>query len=618
MTDPENPLKNPAPYDDDDAAEDPLLELARLMSEGTFAPPPPAAEDKPPTLDDEFYQYTAGEPPAAASPAAAQPAAAAPHPLHPLAPRPAPAEPAEVPTVEETIPPATDTRPPAAAHPLRPAAPPPEVAEEPAPPPPVDPAAPPPWVKQLPQELAPDWEAEESPDAPSLRAFPGQLTPDPADARNYTDPDGEFDPFDLELPSYLDDYVDDFESARTDTAAAASNAGDDPLHGYPRSDGRIKQGQASEHRPSLQEALGRAVQEEQTLPHPVKEIGGLDRDAEGLVAPPFGPSDGAAEQVPGDGLVEERPRSGGGRGLAVVLVVLTLLAGGGVVALQMGSSTGPIDPILIAADTGETKDFTVATTNLDTGESGPNQAIYDRVTGNEPSNNGELVSNEVEPNRDSPRVVLPNPIDTSTENGLPNTVALPRRVKTVLVRPDGTEIEQPASTAPSNERSTPEAGLNSNETAGQSADNSSVPAETVQPQTEVAEPPQPENQPLDLSSGTSLSDPGQPPTPRPAASTRADPQPAAPAPSAVPRGWVVQLASQPNPALAEASRRELIGRFSGQLTSSNTFVQRADLGTRGVYHRVRYGPFGSKNEAANACNRLKSSGADCFIAQNGG
>ena len=42
-------------------------------------------------------------------------------------------------------------------------------------------------------------------------------------------------------------------------------------------------------------------------------------------------------------------------------------------------------------------------------------------------------------------------------------------------------------------------------------------------------------------------------------------------------------------------------------------VERADLGDRGVYHRLRIGPFASADEAKTYCAGLKERGQDCLI-----
>jgi hypothetical protein len=43
-------------------------------------------------------------------------------------------------------------------------------------------------------------------------------------------------------------------------------------------------------------------------------------------------------------------------------------------------------------------------------------------------------------------------------------------------------------------------------------------------------------------------------------------------------------------------------------------VERADLGARGVYHRVRAGYFADRENAALFCERIRQMGQDCIVA----
>ena len=52
------------------------------------------------------------------------------------------------------------------------------------------------------------------------------------------------------------------------------------------------------------------------------------------------------------------------------------------------------------------------------------------------------------------------------------------------------------------------------------------------------------------------------------------------------------------------------------LGSRQPDIQRADLGARGTFYRVRVGPAASRSEAVQFCESLKSQGADCFVASN--
>ena len=60
-----------------------------------------------------------------------------------------------------------------------------------------------------------------------------------------------------------------------------------------------------------------------------------------------------------------------------------------------------------------------------------------------------------------------------------------------------------------------------------------------------------------------------------------------------------------------ASFRARHGAVVGDLTQD---IQRADLGAKGIWYRLRIGPFADKVAAAAACEKLKTEGGTCFVA----
>ncbi len=81
-------------------------------------------------------------------------------------------------------------------------------------------------------------------------------------------------------------------------------------------------------------------------------------------------------------------------------------------------------------------------------------------------------------------------------------------------------------------------------------------------------------------------------------------------------GYLVQVSSQRNEADAQASFRQLQGKFPSVLGSRTPLIKRADLGARGVYYRAMVGPFGSSEEASRFCGSLKSAGGQCVVQRN--
>lgn len=101
------------------------------------------------------------------------------------------------------------------------------------------------------------------------------------------------------------------------------------------------------------------------------------------------------------------------------------------------------------------------------------------------------------------------------------------------------------------------------------------------------------------------------PAPQQVATAPATPAPAAT--QAAPTGdFVVQLASLRSPEQAQATFNTLQGRFGSILTGFSPDIQRADLGDRGIYHRLRVGPM-DRTSANSLCQRYQAAGGDCIV-----
>jgi len=87
-------------------------------------------------------------------------------------------------------------------------------------------------------------------------------------------------------------------------------------------------------------------------------------------------------------------------------------------------------------------------------------------------------------------------------------------------------------------------------------------------------------------------------------------------PAGAAAGYAVQVSAQRSKADAEASFRSLQDRFPIQLGGRAAIVQRADLGTKGIYYRAMVGPFASAGDASQFCGRLKAAGGQCIIQRN--
>jgi len=80
--------------------------------------------------------------------------------------------------------------------------------------------------------------------------------------------------------------------------------------------------------------------------------------------------------------------------------------------------------------------------------------------------------------------------------------------------------------------------------------------------------------------------------------------------------YYVQLASATDEAAAEKKRQELAGKYASILGDAQFNTKAVDNGDKGVAIKLRAGPFGSKQEAADLCAKLKGAGLQangCFV-----
>ncbi len=100
--------------------------------------------------------------------------------------------------------------------------------------------------------------------------------------------------------------------------------------------------------------------------------------------------------------------------------------------------------------------------------------------------------------------------------------------------------------------------------------------------------------------------------PTPVNAAPAETPPAANARSAVSGSHVVQVGSFRSNDEALAKWSSLQSSIGAVIGDKSFDIEEADLGDRGVYHRLRVGPF-SSSDAANAyCATLKQNGQDCL------
>lgn len=77
--------------------------------------------------------------------------------------------------------------------------------------------------------------------------------------------------------------------------------------------------------------------------------------------------------------------------------------------------------------------------------------------------------------------------------------------------------------------------------------------------------------------------------------------------------FVAQLAALQSEAGVEAAWRRYASRAPDLFARARLDVERADLGQRGIYHRVRAGYFADRENAARFCERIRQMGQDCVV-----
>lgn len=106
----------------------------------------------------------------------------------------------------------------------------------------------------------------------------------------------------------------------------------------------------------------------------------------------------------------------------------------------------------------------------------------------------------------------------------------------------------------------------------------------------------------------------QKPTQVASAPAAAAAQPTQQAPAAASGGYGIQIASLPSEDEAKKSYASLSKKFAGVLGGRAYEIRKADIAGKGTFYRVRI-PAGSKDEAAALCEQYRSAGGSCLISR---
>jgi hypothetical protein len=176
----------------------------------------------------------------------------------------------------------------------------------------------------------------------------------------------------------------------------------------------------------------------------------------------------------------------------------------------------------------------------------------------------------------------------------------PRRVRTVTIRPDGTDLSgRPVGAPPPGQ--TPSAAPRAPTPPAPRA----APVATTPPRNAAAGGPIS----LDPQSGEPAA------APRTRTATAPPERPETTTTNST-GGFVVQLSSQRSENEAISSFRSLQAKFPNELGGRKAIIRRADLGNKGVYYRANVGPFESAQEASRFCASYKAAGGQCIVPSN--
>ncbi len=305
------------------------------------------------------------------------------------------------------------------------------------------------------------------------------------------------------------------------------------------------------------------------------------------------------------------------KGRSAVMVASALLgalAFGGALAValeywQGGGSLGGGETPIVTADATPVKEVP----DQPGGKEFPhkNKLIYDRLTNGDTPESERLVPRQEDvavpalPPANA-TAGLPTPVATTdlanpaTTQSLPGAAGEdggPRKVKTLVVRPDGS-VEAPAVADAAN--------------AANTAANAAVAGAAATANQAVAGASAAANNAVGQAANVMPVPPVQAPA-APQQVAAADPA-AAPAAAPADAKYVVQLGSNKSQTDALASFADVQQKHASLLGSYQPIVRKADLGAKGIWYRLQVGPMADKDAAYKLCGQLKSQGhGDCLV-----
>ncbi len=359
---------------------------------------------------------------------------------------------------------------------------------------------------------------------------------------------------------------------------------------------------------------------------------------------------------------EGPPTEGSSRRTLIVLAAVVVLTGGGLAASFLArpsagtASALGIAPPTILATTGPTKVQPPAPTNGDEGAS-ESSTLLDKNK-SDGTATAKVVNTVEQPVDLNQAVKSTAPADDARPLASSSPFPEPRKVKTIMVRPDGSIITNPADGSPAAPRVAdetnsinPDAKLafdthTAMQMPGQDAPPAS-PADTASAAPAAAAPAIP-TRPVKLTARVATTprtvvaamDPGSagvspidtqtpavsPTKPKQAAApvhTRPKPKPVEDASAAATPdsgasqaggGFAVQLGAPPTEQEAKDASNRLQKKFADQLGAYRPAIHEGKSGDKSVF-RIRVGNL-SQDDAKSLCSKLQAGGGACFVVRN--
>ena len=283
--------------------------------------------------------------------------------------------------------------------------------------------------------------------------------------------------------------------------------------------------------------------------------------------------------------------------IVIVIALITLAALLGVlwVGVNLGRQDGQSGPPILRAETAPAKSVPENRGGLQIPHT--DKTVFDAINGKQADEPEELL-----PPPEEPIIQAEAPAPESAPSGTEATAGTDVNVADAQAALDTLIEEQVETPAPSPEATeTPNAPAEESVAALSPPPGAAEPAPTPVAEPEVPTAPNP-NAELQLEVTT-------PPA------AEVEPVPTeAPAP-VITDPFFVQVTSvrTRNDALAAWDR--LQGKFGSLIASYQPDIQTADLGNRGIYHRLRVGPLEGREAAANLCAQFKQQGQDCITVK---